>query len=87
MSKRIFRNNLDEIMWRRKIQVTDLSKLTNISQSRISAIKNNPYINLTSDTIARFCEALGISLADFGDLVEIEENPESKIELAHLTAA
>ncbi|WP_345721228.1 helix-turn-helix transcriptional regulator [Herpetosiphon gulosus] len=71
----------------KKIQVTDLSKRTNISQSRISAIKNNPYINRTSDTIARFCEALGISLADFGELVYLEdsaENSESKIELAQL---
>ncbi|MCA0351989.1 MAG: helix-turn-helix transcriptional regulator [Chloroflexi bacterium] len=80
----MIRNNLDEIMWRRKISVKDLSEQTGLTSARISNIKNNPTINITTETVAKLCKALGITVQDLLVFEDSEEGSESKIELAHL---
>ncbi|HBW52584.1 MAG TPA: transcriptional regulator [Herpetosiphon sp.] len=80
----MIRNNLDEIMWRRKISVKDLSERTGLTSARISNIKNHPTTNITTDTVAKLCKALGIAIQDLLIFDDSEENSESKIELAHL---
>lgn len=57
----MLKNNLDYIMWSRKIEATQLAQKAGLSRQIISQIRNNPRHGLTSTTIEKLCNALEIT--------------------------
>lgn len=69
----MFKNNLDTLLWERRMTVRDLAGLSGLSELTLQKIRNNPYEEMKLRTAAKICRALNIT-PDVLLSWEIEEN-------------
>ncbi len=69
------RMNLDVMMAKRKIGLTELSKEVDITMANLSILKNNKAKAIRFTTLDALCKALHCQP---GDLIEYEEEEEEK---------
>lgn len=71
-------NNLDRLMWERKISAVELAQKAKVSVSQITLIRNNPRTNTTIETMEKICNALGVGL---DELVSMEQESQTPVEV------
>ena len=69
--------NLDVMMAKRKMGLTELSKEVDITMANLSILKNNKAKAVRFSTRASICKALNCQPGDILEFVEDEENDES----------
>lgn len=69
--------NLDVMMAKRKMGLTELSKEVDITMANLSILKNNKAKAVRFSTLASICKALNCQPGDILEFVEDEENDES----------
>lgn len=68
--------NIDVVLAKRKMRLTELSKKINISMANLSILKNNKAKAIRFSTLEAICEALNCQP---GDIIEyIEESNENE---------
>ena len=68
--------NLDVMMAKRKIGLTELSKEVDITMANLSILKNNKAKAIRFSTLNSICRALHCQPGDILEYVEDEENDE-----------
>lgn len=71
-----FINNLDHIMWQRRISNAELARRSGVDAARIGAIRNNPRENTTIETMEKICNALGVGL---NELISVEQESQTPV--------
>lgn len=66
--------NLDVMMAKRKMSVTELAKEVDITMANLSILKNNKAKAVRFTTLAAICKALDCQPGDILEYVEDEEN-------------
>lgn len=66
--------NLDVMMAKRKIGLTDLAKLVNITPANLSILKNNKAKAIRFSTLEEICKVLDCQPGDILEYVEEEKN-------------
>lgn len=69
-------NNLDRLMWERKISAAKLAELSGVSAAKILMIRHNPEDNMTKETMEKICTALKIGL---NELVTVKQESQSLV--------
>lgn len=70
------RMNLDVVMAKRKIGLTELSREVNITMANLSILKNNKAKAVRFTTLEALCKALHCQPGDLMEYVEEEESNE-----------
>lgn len=70
--------NLDVMMAKRKIGLTELSKEVDITMANLSILKNNKAKAVRFSTLNAICKALNCQPGDILEYVEDEEETEDK---------
>ena len=70
--------NLDVMMAKRKIGLTELSKEVDITMDNLSILKNNKAKAVRFSTLNAICKALNCQPGDILEYVEDEEETEDK---------
>ncbi len=70
--------NLDVIMAKRKMGLTELSKEVDVTMANLSILKNNKAKAIRFSTLAAICKALDCQPGDLLEFVEGDEENESK---------
>ena len=70
------RMNLDVVMAKRKIGLTELSREVDITMANLSILKNNKAKAVRFTTLEALCKALHCQLGDLMEYVEEEESNE-----------
>ena len=70
--------NLDVMMAKRKIGLTELSKEVDITMANLSILKNNKAKAVRFSTLNAICKALNCQPGDILEYVEDEEETEAK---------
>ena len=70
--------NLDVMMAKRKIGLTELSKEVDITMANLSILKNNKANAVRFSTLNAICKALNCQPGDILEYVEDEEETEDK---------
>ena len=70
--------NLDVMMAKRKIGLTELSKEVDITMANLSILKNNKAKAVRFSTLNAICKALNCQHGDILEYVEDEEETEDK---------
>lgn len=70
--------NLDVMMAKRKIGLTELSKEVDITMANLSILKNNKAKAVRFSTLNAICKALNCQPGDILEYVENEEETEDK---------
>ena len=70
--------NLDVMMAKRKIGLTELSKEVDITMENLSILKNNKAKAVRFSTLNAICKALNCQPGDILEYVEDEEETEDK---------
>ena len=70
--------NLDVMMAKRKIGLTELSKEVDITMANLSILKNNKAKAVRFSTLNAICKALNCQPGDILEYVEDEEETEEK---------
>ena len=70
--------NLDVMMAKRKIGLTELSKEVDITMANLSILKNNQAKAVRFSTLNAICKALNCQPGDILEYVEDEEETEDK---------
>ena len=70
--------NLDVMMAKRKIGLTELSKGVDITMANLSILKNNKAKAVRFSTLNAICKALNCQPGDILEYVEDEEETEDK---------
>lgn len=70
------RMNLDVVMAKRKIGLTELSREVDITMANLSILKNNKAKAVRFTTLEALCKALHCQPGDFMEYVEEEESNE-----------
>jgi len=70
--------NLDVMMAKRKIGLTELSKEVDITMANLSILKNNKAKAVRFSTLNAICKALNCQTGDILEYVEDEEETEDK---------
>ena len=70
--------NLDVMMAKRKIGLTELSKEVDITMANLSTLKNNKAKAVRFSTLNAICKALNCQPGDILEYVEDEEETEDK---------
>ena len=70
--------NLDVMMAKRKIGLTELSKEVDITMANLSILKNNKAKAVRFSTLNAICKALNCHPGDILEYVEDEEETEDK---------
>ncbi len=70
--------NLDVMMAKRKIGLTELSKEVDITMANLSILKNNKAKAVRFSTLNAICKALDCQPGDILEYVEDEEETEDK---------
>mgnify|MGYP000311401461 CR=1 FL=1 len=73
------RMNLDVMMAKRKIGLTELSKEVDITMANLSILKNNKAKAVRFTTLEALCKALHCQPGDLIEYVEEEEEKDDKI--------
>ena len=68
--------NLDVMMAKRKISLTDLAEKVDITQANLSILKNGKGKAIRFSTLERLCRTLECQPGDILEFVEGEENNE-----------
>jgi len=68
--------NLDVMMAKRKISLTDLAEKVDITQANLSILKNGKGKAIRFSTLERLCQTLDCQPGDILEFVEGEENNE-----------
>ena len=66
--------NIDVMLAKRKMSVTELSEKVGITMANVSILKNGKAKAIKLDTLNKFCEALNCQP---GDLLEYRTEPET----------
>lgn len=66
--------NLDVMMAKRKMNLTQLSKLVNLSMTNLSILKNNRVKAIRFSTLEALCDALTCQPGDLLEFVEEESD-------------
>lgn len=69
--------NLDVIMAKRKMGLTELSKEVDVTMANLSILKNNKAKAIRFSTLAAICKALDCQPGDLLEFVEGDEENES----------
>ena len=70
------RMNLDVVMAKRKIGLTELSREVDITMANLSILKNNKAKAVRFTTLEALCKALHCQPGDLMEYVEVEESNE-----------
>ena len=70
--------NLDVVMAKRKMGLTELSKEVDITMANLSILKNNKAKAVRFSTLNAICKALNCQPGDILEYVEDEEETEDK---------
>lgn len=57
----MFKNNLDTLLWERRMTVRELASQAGLSELTLQKIRNNPYEGMKLETAAKICRALNIT--------------------------
>lgn len=57
----MFKNNLDTLLWERRMTVRELARRSGLGELTLQKIRNNPYEGMKLDTAAKICRALEIT--------------------------
>ena len=66
--------NLDVMMAKRKINLTQLSKLVDLSMTNLSILKNNRVKAIRFSTLEALCDALACQPGDLLEFIEEESD-------------
>ena len=69
--------NLDVMMAKRKIGLTELAREVDITMANLSILKNNKAKAIRLSTLNEICKALGCQPGDLLQYVEDEDSPEA----------
>jgi DNA-binding Xre family transcriptional regulator len=69
-------NNLDRIMWERKITAVELARKSTVSIAKVNRIRNNPDENITKETMEKLLRALEIGLTE---LLAVEQESQTPV--------
>lgn len=70
--------NLDVMMAKRKMGLTELSKEVDVTMANLSILKNNKAKAIRFSTLAAICKALDCQPGDLLEFMEGEDENESK---------
>lgn len=70
--------NLDVMMARRKMGLTDLSKKVDITMANLSILKNNKAKAIRLSTLNAICKSLGCQPGDILQYIDEEKEEEKK---------
>lgn len=69
-------NNLDRLMWERRISNAELARKSGVNAAHIGLIRNNPRANTTIETMEKICNALGVGL---NDLISVHQESQTLV--------
>ncbi len=69
----MIKNKLSELMGREKLKMSEVQRMTGLSESTIRRLYHNTASNISLDTLNKLCKALDCKLSDIFEYVPDEE--------------